>query len=39
MGFRHALTIAGRHDGIGGADLETVQSLVGKIYIRWPAPF
>ena len=31
MGFLHALPIAGRHDGICDADLETVQSLVVKI--------
>ena len=39
MGFRHALPIAGQHDGIGGVDLETVQSLVVEMYIRRPAPF
>jgi hypothetical protein len=39
MGFRHTLPIAGRHDGIGGADLETVQSLVVEMYMRRPAPF
>ena len=31
MGFLHASPITGRHDGIGGADLETVQSLVVEI--------
>jgi hypothetical protein len=35
----NTLPIAGRHDGIGGADLETVRSLVVEMYIRWPAPF
>ncbi len=39
MGFRHTLTIAGRHDSIGGADIETVQSVVVEMYMRRPAPF
>jgi hypothetical protein len=39
MGFCHALLIAGRHYGIGGADFETIRRLVAEMNIRRLAHF